>query len=158
MMDKSAFVAQTEEQFSRLYRVSYAILRHQADAQDAVQQALMKAWAAKDRVDPERFRAFLTRIVINESHNIQRYRMRVTPKDEIEIAAPHEEPMNGVLDAVHALPEKFRTVFTMMYIAGLSEKEIAAALHLPVSTVKNRLYRAREMLKKVLSDEEVIIP
>ena len=61
-----------------LYRLAQSILRQEADAQDAVQQAAVKAWAALDRLPPGRERAYFARIVINECRNIQRRRMRET--------------------------------------------------------------------------------
>ncbi len=54
-----------------------------------------------------------------------------------------------------ALPERLRTPLLMRYMEGYSEREIAAALHVPVTTVKNRLFRARKALKKQLSGSEV---
>lgn len=155
MVDATTFASETQALLSPLYRISYSILRSQADAQDAVQQGLMKAWTHKDRVHPEKFRAWVTRIVINESHNIQRYRMRVSPSDTVETGQPFVSPDIDVMEAILALQENLRIPFLMKYLSCYKEREIAQTLRLPVSTIKNRLARARQLLRETLSDTEV---
>lgn len=156
MVDAATFTEEATALLRTLYRVSLSILRADADAQDAVQQALMKAWAAKDRAQPDRFRPWLTRIVINESRNIQRRRMRVMPVADI----PHQPdvalPDIDVVQAIEDLPEKWRIPFLLKYAGRYTEQEIAGALRLPASTVKSRLYSARQALKQALSDREVM--
>lgn len=153
MIDDRAFTREASEQLPALYRLSYSILRSQADAQDAVQQGMLRAWERRAQVSPEGFRSWLTRIVINECHNIQRRRMRVFPVGEMP---EREQQESGELaEAIDALPERLRTPLLMRYMEGYSEREIAAALRVPVTTVKNRLFRARKALKKQLSGSEV---
>lgn len=65
-MNEVDFTGLCREHMPGLYRISMALVRNHADAQDAVQQALMKAWAARDRMRPGAERAWLMRIVINE--------------------------------------------------------------------------------------------
>ncbi len=157
MVDAVQFQSETEAMLPALYRISYGILRAQADAEDAVQQALMKAWAQKHRAAAETFRAWLTRIVVNESRNIQRYRMRITPTDALPEGRTDafSAPDLDVMDAIYRLPEKLRVPFLMKYAVGLSEKEVAHACRVPLSTVKSRLFHARQTLKDDLSDQEV---
>lgn len=154
----------SEEQFTReamelspmLYRVSMSILRHEADCRDAVQQALMKTWAARERIEPDRFRAYLTRVLINECRNIQRQRMRVTPMAVLPEGETQAQPEETELkEAIRLLPENLRTPLLLFYMENYSEKETALALGITVATVKNRLYRARRALKKRLTDWEV---
>lgn len=149
------FIDHTPELLAPLHRISYCILRSSADAEDAVQQGLMKAWAAKNRAAPDTFRPWVTRIVINEARNIQRHRMRVTPVDKLLMSEAFMPPDSDVMDAVYALPEPLRVLFTMKYVAGYKEREIAVAMRLPLSMVKNRLARARQLLRDTLSDTEV---
>lgn len=154
----------SDEQFTRetlaltpvLFRLSMSILRQEADSRDAVQQALMKAWAARDRVDPKRFQPYLTRIVINECRNIQRQRMRVQPMAELPETGATFQPEETELGAAIALlPESLRTPLLLRYMENFSEKETAQALGLSVTAVKNRLFRARRALKQRLVDWEV---
>lgn len=155
MIDSAVFIEESEAMFKKLYQISYGLLRNHADSEDAVQQGLMKAWAAKNRVDASYFSPWLTRIVINECRNIQRHRARVNPREEIPVTSHHEDDFSLVMEALSHLPDKFQMVFSMKYIAGHSEKEIASALHLPVSTIKNRLAKARALMRGGLSDKEV---
>ncbi len=138
-----------------LYRLCISILHSEQDAQDAVQQGLMKAWAKKDSVRPDTFRAFLTRIIINECRNIQRHRQRMIPVEQIGPAG--ETFISDDFDlktAIDGLPEKLRTPLLMYYMENYLEREIAQALHISLMAVKNRLFRARKSLKTALHDEE----
>lgn len=153
MIDDARFTKEAAEQMPSLYRLSMSILHAQSDAQDAVQQGLMRAWERRAQVAPERFRAWLMRIVINECRNIQRKRMRVFPTDELPRLARGEERTGELMKAIDALPQKLRVPLLLRYMEGFSENEIARTLGVPVTTVKSRLYRARQALKKELEAE-----
>lgn len=158
MLDDASFVAEIQAMTDTLYRVSVSILRQAYDAQDAVQQALVNAWAARSRVDLAHFRPWLMRIVINECRNVQRKRMRVSPSDQMErYAAPLPGPDNALSDALDRMPEKLRLPLVLKYAEGFSENEIASALRLPATTIKGRLHRGRNALKKewTLGEEAV---
>ncbi len=155
MVDEALFMQETQAQFTRLYKVAYSILHARADAEDAVQEALTKAWSARTRARAETFGPWLMRIVVNECRNVQRHRMRVVPVEAPAPPAPFEPPDPDLYNAVRDLPEGLRIPFTLKYIAQYTEKEIAQIMHLPVSTVKNRLAKARKVLRAALSDWEV---
>lgn len=157
MIDEAQFTALCETLPPTLRRIALGILRSEADADDAVQQALLNAWRARQKAEPRNLRAWITRITVNECRNIQRARMRVTPvetpRDENE---SYEPPDIALRDAIAALPDMLRLPLLIKYMEGYSERETAQALRLPVTTVKNRLYRARKALAKAL-EEEVIL-
>ena len=158
MISDKALTAQMQEQLDGLYRLSLSILRAHADAQDAVQQGMLRAWEKRRQVsETSKIRAWLTRIVINECRNIQRKRMRVFPVDQMPEGAQADTRMeeDGLKEAIDALPEKLRTPLLLHYMEGFSEKEIAGILGVPATTVKSRLYRARRMLEQELEDAEV---
>ncbi|MGI6687447.1 MAG: RNA polymerase sigma factor [Christensenellales bacterium] len=156
MISDQQFTQQTMDLTPTLYRLSMSILRHEADCRDAVQQALMKAWAARDRVDPDRFRAYLTRIVVNECRNIQRRRQRVYPVAEMpDTEAVYQPEKSELAEAIQLLPESLRTPLLLFYMENYTEKETARALGITVTAVKNRLFRARRALKQRLTDWEV---
>ena len=143
--------------YAGLYRLSFSILHTRHDAQDAVQQGLLRAWERRETARPEQIRAWLTRIVINECHNIQRKRMRVVLMDEMpEMAAPEDtyEAEAELRSAIDSLPEKLRVPLLLRYMERYSETEIAQTLGVPVTTVKNRLFRARRAVRAKF-DEEV---
>lgn len=151
-MNEAAFTALCKAHMEGLYRISLSILHAHQDAQDAVQQALLKAWAARARLRPGFERAYLTRIVINECRNIQRQRMRVIPVEKFPEEACNP-PDTSLRDAVDALPELLRLPLLLKYMEGMSEKEAAHALGITVVTLKGRLFRARKALEKLLKEE-----
>ena len=111
----------------------------------------------RETARPEQIRAWLTRIVINECHNIQRKRMRVVLMGEMpEMAAPEDtyEAEAELRSAIDSLPEKLRVPLLLRYMERYSETEIAQTLGVPVTTVKNRLFRARRAVRAKF-DEEV---
>ena len=154
-MDDETYIAVSEAQMPSFFRMAYSILRNRHDAEDAVQQALLNAWKSRDKARAGTERAWMARIVINESHTILRKRRRCQPVPDFpEEAAPSaQEADTGLYEAIGALPEKLRTPLLLKYMEGMSEKETAAALGLPLSSVKNRLFRARNILKKTLHEE-----
>ena len=155
MVDEVTYTAESAAHLSILYRVAMSILHSDADAQDAVQQGLLKAWAKRAKARPECFRAWLTKITVNECHNIQRYRKRVYPVDTVRATDGYEPPDMELYEAIGAMGEKLRIPLLLKYRENYSEKEIAQALGIPISTVKSRLYRARVTLTKSLKDMEV---
>lgn len=151
-MDKTTFEQLYRDMLPGLYRLAQSMLRQTADAQDAVQQAAVKAWLSLERIRPGGERAYFTRIVINESRNIQRQRMRQTP---VESVPEREEEARGddLKLAVAALPEELRLPLLMKYMEGYREREIAEALEIGVPSVKNRLFQARRKLRELLTEE-----
>ena len=152
-MDKEQFTCEMQSLLPTLYRISMSLLRSEADAQDAVQQALVKAWDKRATVREGSFHAWISRIVIHECRNIQRQRMRVVPMDVLYEQQGYQPPDLDLSEAIHSLPEKLRIPFLLKYSEGYSEKEIMKSLRLPLPTVKNRLYRARHTLEKTLRSE-----
>jgi RNA polymerase sigma-70 factor, ECF subfamily len=151
----------------RLFRAARAILRDDADAEDAVQQAYLAAYRHLDQfAGTARFSTWLTRIAVREALGRLRTRKR---RGEVELDGAAEEAMMrdqpddspehyterrelvGVLEAaVDALPEIYRIVFMMREIEQLSTEETADVLELSEDAVKVRLHRARGMLRQGL--------
>lgn len=151
-MNKTTFEQMYREMLPGLYRLAQSILRHTADAQDAVQQAAVKAWQARDRIRSGNERAYFTRIVINECRNIQRGRMRILPVAEFPDTG-YMPPDMELKNAVAALPENLRLPILLKYMEGYSEKEVAQALDITVPTLKARLHKARRQLERELREE-----
>ena len=156
MADREEYLQAARELLPMLYKMAMGILHNDADARDAVQQALLKGWEKKEAAKPGMFKWYLNRILINECRNIQRKRMRVFPVSEMpENAAPACPDYQDLYAAIRHLPEDLRLPLLLKYLQGASEKEGAMALHIPVTTFKNRLHRARKKLRAIL-DEEVM--
>ena len=153
----------TDKQFSeramscaaRLHRISYLILGREADCEDAVQEALMRAWTHLSSLRSEEFfETWLIRILINESRRILR-RRRAHPTEELPLTLAAPEPPDRALhDAVLALDEKFRIPVILHHLEGYSVREISSALGVPESAVKFRLRRGRELLRLQLKEED----
>ena len=151
-MTQEAFEAEVTRLTESMYRMSFALLPRYQDRQDAVQNAILKAWQHKDRLrDESKFKSFLLKILTNECHTIRR-------KTRRELYVPIPEGGAGLPDAslreaVAALPEKLRAPVVLHYTEGASEEEIATILRIPKGTVKSRLNRARMLLRRFLSEE-----
>jgi len=156
MVDESMYLRETEESLVRLYQVAFSILHSHQDAEDAVQQGMLKAWAARSRARVQTLRPWLMRIVVNECRNIQRYRMRVVLSEELRMGSESFTPPDlDLWNAVQGLPDSLRLPFAMKYVAQFTEREVAHAMRLPVSTIKNRLAKAKKNLRAVLAEWEV---
>lgn len=151
-MDESRYIALSREYMAVLHRTAYSIVGNRADAEDAVQQCLLNAWRMREKAREGTERAWMMRIVINECYMILRSRKRCAPGQiPEEVCLPPED--TGLRDALQALPESLRTPFLLKYMEGMKESEVAASLGLPVAAVKNRLFRARRQLRKMLKEE-----
>jgi RNA polymerase sigma factor (sigma-70 family) len=135
------------------------------DADDVVQEAFVKAYAALPRFRGDAFRAWLLSIVHNETRNLHRSRGRRVARestaslpDEDVAFDPEEEAMSAdrrqrLLSGVRRLPVALREVVSCRYLLELSEAETATALGLPAGTVKSRLHRALENLRGEVGDD-----
>lgn len=153
-----------------IYRVALAMTRHPAEAEDLVQETLLRAYRAISRFDGRHPRAWLLTILRNANINRMRKQRLEFPLCESE-AQSNPEPADergpevivvdesfdsAVADAFNALPRKFRDVVGLIDIDGLSYAECAMALAIPVGTVMSRLHRARMKMKKRLEIDETI--
>lgn len=155
-----------------LYRVALSITRSYADAEDLVQDTLVRAYRAIGRFDGRHPRAWLLTILRNAQVNRVRRRRpdllhdpdevtRRAAATEEEAAQPEAAFMVGVLDehlgaALDALPLKFRQVVDLVDVNELSYQEAAEALGVPVGTVMSRLSRARKRLRDHLAREGIL--
>lgn len=153
-MTSEVFSERIVSMIQTLYRVSYSMLARPCDREDAVQEALKKAWQKRDSLREERYmQTWVIRILINECRNIQSRSKRERARDEFaELAAPPDAD-SELHDALTALEGKLRLPVVLHYIEGYSVDEIAAMLRLPSGTVKSRMAKARKLLKNILSEE-----
>ena len=138
----------------RLYRVARTMLPQESDCEDAVQEALLRAWNRLDTLRQEAyFETWLIRILINQCRTF--YRRRPPASAELTEDIPRPEPQDTpLLDALMGLPRKLRVTLELHYVEGYSVAETARILRLPEGTVKWRLKRGRELLKESLNREE----
>jgi RNA polymerase sigma-70 factor (ECF subfamily) len=160
--DTSLFELLMRRHNQRLYRVARSILRDDAEVEDVLQEAYVRAFAHLDQfVGRSRFATWLTRIAVHEALHRCRRRRRFaafdTVADVVESAAPgpeastfHGELRQVLETSIDHIPEHFRTVFVLREVEGLSTEETAACLSIPQETVKTRLHRARQQLRDQL--------
>ena len=153
-----------------LYRRALAILRHESDAQDATQDALIRAWRELPRLnDSSRFDAWLDRILVNACRDRLRRRGRQQLR-EIQLAvdgrdagrlkthASDSGPDDGrrvaIEDAFRRLDIDDRTLLVLHHLEQRPVADIAAVLAIPTGTAKWRLHRARKRLERELEKED----
>lgn len=154
--EKQWFCAQVEEHKTALYRLARSILQNPADAEDAVAEAVCRAYAGLDQLrKPERFPLWLSRIVVNEAYELLRKRGRTLPLEGLEETLPAPAPgeEGGLWPLVQALPRTLRSPVVLFYYDGYSAREIAQILGLREGAVKTRLCRGRQMLREMLEKE-----
>jgi RNA polymerase sigma-70 factor (ECF subfamily) len=156
-MTSDEFSTRIVAMMQTLYRVTYMQLPQSCDRDEAVQQCLYKAWKKRHQLKDDRFmQTWVIRILINECHNIQRKRGRELPLDELpERAAPAGADYE-LHDALFCLDESLRLPIVLYYVEGYSVGEIAKILRWPQGTVKSRMRRGRQELKKTLYGEGLL--
>lgn len=175
--DASAVRVITGRNNQRLYRAAWSILKNRAEAEDAVQDGYLKAFAAMSSfAGKASLSTWLTRIVINEALGRRRAaqrRLRLLHQQSVAVIDDYRETLMAgsgmarspeadvmrqqvakLLErAIAELPETFRPVFVLRDVEGLSVEETAEALQIPKETVKTRLFRARQRLQQELDPE-----
>ena len=149
-----------------LYRTARAILRDDAEAEDAVQEAYLQAFRALASFRGDsKLSTWLVRIAANEALMRLRRNAKAAARTDAEPdelmsreAGPertaHGSELRHLLEArIGALPEGYRTVFMMRAIEELSVEETAAALGIPEATVRTRYFRARNLLSRTIADD-----
>jgi RNA polymerase sigma-70 factor (ECF subfamily) len=145
-----------------LYRTARAILRDDAEAEDAVQEAYLRAYRALETFRGEsKFSTWLIRIAANEALMRRRKNAGAANVVPLEAAAElqaREERGDHMLRRllerrIDALPDDYRAVFVLRALEELSVEETAAALGIPEATVRTRFFRARGLLRESLAQE-----
>lgn len=147
-----------------MWRVAMSLTRNRADAEDLVQESLLRAYKAIDSFDGRYPRAWLLTILRNTERNRHRRRRPEllsdpdiaeergprTEPDAVERFAEDHEFDAAVTAALEQLPENFRSVVELVDVDGLSYQEAADLLDIPLGTVMSRLHRARRRIRDLL--------
>jgi RNA polymerase sigma-70 factor, ECF subfamily len=160
-----------------LYRHAFRTSRNHADAEDLVQETMMKAYAGFHAFRPDtNMRAWLLRILINsyisdyrkkrrqplqystEELTQQRLAESYTRSAPAGLRSAEDQalaslPDNHIKSAMQALPQQFRDVVYYADVQGLPYREIAAIMNTPTGTVASQLHRGRRQLRKLLADD-----
>lgn len=158
-MDKNTFAEEVRKAEETLYRVSYSILQNDKDCEDAAQEAILKAYHKLNTLKKEEFfKTWLVRILIHECYKIRRFRKKVICCEEYTSpqAASEPESYSDLYLSIMKLDEELRTPVILYYIEGFSVAETAKTLKMHEGTVKSRLFRARENLRKWMKEEDYV--
>jgi RNA polymerase sigma factor (sigma-70 family) len=148
----------------RLYRISMAIINDDKEAEDIMQTTYLNAYRQLQNFKHHSsFSTWLIRILINESllHKKRKQKLKETLMENTYNDYQSETPLDNLVNkelrvilekAVSTLPEKYRMVFVMREVQGMSTSETMEALDLGESNVKIRLTRAKEMLRAELNN------
>jgi len=177
--DNAAFEELVQRYSSRAYQISYAILNSREDAEEVVQDAFMRAYKAlaKFRGDSS-FYTWIYRIVMNLSRNRVSWNKvrgkgknqsldaplktdKIKGANDLKLDLPDDrlDPVENLsldelkekmMEAMKELPEIYRTAILLRNVKGLGHEEIAKLLNCKIGTVKSRIARARDELRKVL--------
>ena len=149
--DESAFQGLISANSRKLYGIAYSYLRNEADALEAVQETVCKAWVKCRRwKEPEAFVPWLIRILINCCIDEQRRRKKVLPLASVMPQGAAEMVSVSKLDleaALEQLQPKFRHVLTLKYYQDMTLTEIAKVLDRPEGTVKTWLHQGLKQLR-----------
>ena len=160
--DADAFVALIEERQRAMTRIAGAILGNEADAADALQEALVSMWRELPRLrDTARFDVWADRILVNACRLVLRRRARRRVRDVPLDDAPEATDAGGAAveerdafnRAFNRLSADARAVIVLHHLEERPVAEIAAALGIPVGTVKSRLFAARRDLERALAEQ-----
>ena len=156
----SDFEAAVEQYGDMIFRLAYSYLQNRADAEDVMQETLLKLFTAEeDRpfASPEHRRYWVVRVAVNECRRLLRspWRRRTGPLEEAPELAVFDQPAQSELfRQVMALPPKYRAAIYLYYYEGYSVQEVAGAMGAKASTVQTWLMRARGQLKTKLKEAE----
>lgn len=147
-----------------VYRVAYGVLGNPADAEEVTQDVFLRAYRKLSSLrDPDKFRAWITRMARRLALNCQRASNRALRRQTAWAAYPapsaatvdseiaDSDFQSRLRDEIDAMSEKLRSVLMLCAIDGLSAREVAAILRIPECTVRSRLHLARKhLLRRIL--------
>lgn len=142
-----------KEHGDMVYRLALCRLQNISDAEDVYQEVFLALFRQEAQDwDRDRLTFWLIRTTLNRCADVGRFRLRrpVLPLSDLLKTPPPDEEAAALWEAVARLPLRFRTPIHLHYGEGYSTEEIGAMLDLPPSTVRTRLYRARQKLKDLL--------
>lgn len=138
-----------------LYRLCYVILQSESDAEDVVQETIIKYIEKKPSLkDYEHTKAWLITVAKNKCRDMLRYKQRHSHIDIDNMReVPVHSPEIGILETLMTLPEKFRIVLMLYYVEEYKIDEIAKIVGKTPSAIKMRLQKGRKLLKEKYKKE-----
>ena len=152
-MDMEEFARRVERLRPRLYRTALCYLGSEAQALDALDEAVYRGLRSlKQLRQPEFFDTWLTRILLRECSRELKRRSRFQPLETLPEPSPEELDALPLREAVARLPKELRDVVILRFFSGYTQAETARALDIPQGTVATRQRRALQLLKLDLEE------
>ena len=155
MLTKEEFTCLARKYMDTVFRVAMNYLKNKTDADDVTQNVLLKFYkSGVDFESEEHVKHWLIRVTLNECKNFLRFPWQkyASLEDYMETLQMPEPEHREMLNAVMTLPTKYRMILYLYYYEGYATAEIADFLQIPNGTVRTRLARGREQLKKILKE------
>lgn len=156
-IDKEEFATLIETYKVSLYRVAKGILRNEYDVEDSVSESVFKAFKNLNKLkDKNNFKAWIMRILVNECYSLLNKKKRVDLQEDMGVYdITYEDNHKGdMIDYINKLDKDSRVILTLFYYEDMSIKSISEVLEISNGTVKSRLSRSKEKLKKLLENSE----
>jgi RNA polymerase sigma-70 factor (ECF subfamily) len=170
--DRERFSDLIDRYQARLINYLFRLLRNADDAHDLAQEVLVKVYQVLDRYDPQyKFSTWLFRVAQNAAiDQIRRRRLKIVSlrqeddegeNRDWELPSPERGPYgelrnrergDAIQEAIESLPWEYRELILLRHFGELPYEEIAKMKRMPLGTVKNKLFRGRQMLKEKLQD------
>lgn len=146
------FEQNIREYAPNMYRLALAMLHNRQDAEDAVSEAVLRAYEKMHTLrEAERFRPWIMQITANEARKIYGKNKRVSPVEDMEAYMPaFRDEHHELWDVVMQLEPVYREVIMLYFYERFTLKEISGIIHVPEGTVKSRLSRAKDRLRKMM--------
>jgi len=163
--EKEAFAELVTRYKKLIYNVIYNIINDKEEVNDIAQEVFIKIYRALDKYDPQyKFSTWAVKIATNYCLDVVRKKkIETTSIDEaVGVSSNIETPESSYIrqeqnerinNELSKLPDKYRVPLILYHKNGLSYEEMTKVLNEPMSIIKNRLYRARKMLKEKLSEQ-----
>ena len=165
--DHDAFTTLLDVRLARLDAAARLILRDPELARDAVQEALIRTWRDLPGLrDPDRFDAWLHRLIVNACLDLVRRRKRRVIEVELTpLDTPDRADLAGGVaerqlldDALARLDPNHRAVVALHYLLGMPLPQVAATLAIPLGTAKSRLHYALAAMRRTVTDPSEAVP
>ncbi len=154
MIGREQFEQKIREYSPGMYRLALAMLHNREDAEDAVGEAVLRAYEKIHTLRKEdSFRPWVMQITANEARKIYGKNRQVMPVDDMEAYMPaFREDRHELWDVVQQLDLVYREVVMLYFYERFSIKEIGAILQIPEGTVKSRLSRGKKALRDLMGE------
>lgn len=135
-----------------LYIMALAILKSETDAEDAVSNAILKAYENRHQISVlHKFKPWMLTITKNEALKIKKKRLYLPGDETVEsLLEPVKAQYDELWDVLQQMKEEYRLVIVLFYYDGLPIRDISDVLDIPIGTVKSRLSRGKAELREVL--------